>query len=177
MSWTTPIVQLTHNAARLHHSFRLQALASNLLGRAKDLASNEDLSSDVSFQLSLALASEQIKRAEQLLSTPEAEGNADAGEAVGLLNTANEVIANLSAEDNDPATESKEAAANQMQAQVPLAEHQFLHCSCMWLTRLLLAALPIAVQHHAAGTSMAMVVWRMMQTCDAQNADCTANAT
>ncbi|DBA83480.1 TPA: hypothetical protein ACH3X2_006411 [Trebouxia sp. C0005] len=95
-----------------------KALASNLLGRAKDLASNEDLSSDVSFQLSLALASEQIKRAEQLLSLPEAEWNADAGEAVGLLNTANEVIANLSAEENDPATESKAAAANQMQAQV-----------------------------------------------------------
>ncbi len=37
----------------------------------------------------------------------------------------------------------------------------------MWLTHLLLAALPIAVQHRTAGTGMAMVVWRMMQTCDA----------
>jgi len=27
----------------------------------------------------------------------------------------------------------------------------------MWLTHLLLAALPIAVQHHTAGTGMAMV--------------------
>ena len=64
------------------------------------------------------LANVWIKHAELLLATPEADAAVDAGEAVGLLNAANEVIANLSAEDDDPATKSKEAAANQMQAQV-----------------------------------------------------------
>lgn len=89
-----------------------------MLARAKDLANNEDLSSDVGFQLNLTLANVSIKHAEHLLAATEADAAVDIGEAIGLLNAANEVIANLSAEDDDPATESKEAAANQMQAQV-----------------------------------------------------------
>ena len=96
----------------------LQALASNLLGRAKDLANNEDLRSDVCFQLTLLLADKQIKRAQHLLATPQADGNVDATEAVDLLNTANEVLADLSSEDEGPNFELKAAAATQMQAQV-----------------------------------------------------------
>ena len=47
----------------------------------------------------------------------------------------------------------------------------------MWLTHLLLAALPVTVQQRTAGIGMAMVVWPIMQPCDSQNADCIPDAT
>lgn len=107
----------------------MQALASNLLGRAKNLANNEDLSSEVQFQLNLMLANAQVKRAEHVMATPQADCSPDSGEAVGLLNTANEIIANLESEEGDPEEASKAAAANQMRAQVLTVMQQLLHFS------------------------------------------------
>ena len=100
-----------------------KALASNLLGRAKDLASNEDLGYEVCFQLNLMLAHVHAKHACHLLSTPQANGTLDSGEAIGLLNAANEIIGNMTSDDEDPAVDDKIMAANQLSAQVCCATH------------------------------------------------------
>lgn len=97
----------------------MQALASNLLARAKDLASSEDLSVTTAFQLSLMLASIQTKRATVLLKADAPVAASGLTEAISLLNAANEVIVNLGADEDDPEVEAKVAAAQQMQAQVP----------------------------------------------------------
>ena len=110
----------------------LQALASNLLGRARDLASNEDLGCDVCFQLNLVLASVHATHAQQLLATPQADGTLNSGEAIGLLNAANEIIGNLSSDDDDPDTEDKITAARQLSAQVWQIPHM-LQCQILLL--------------------------------------------
>ena len=112
------------------------------------MANNEDLSSDVGFQLNLTLANVCIKHAEHLLGATEADAAVDIGEAIGLLNAANEIIANLSAEHDDPATESKEAAANQMQAQViVISLTVFCMTNHIGLRALLLVALTVRPVH------------------------------
>ena len=102
----------------LTHTLHLQALASNLLGRAKDLAANEDLGYEVCFQLNLMLAHVHAKQARHLLATLQADGTLASGEAISLLNTANEIIGNMTSDDEDPAVEEKVMAANQLSAQV-----------------------------------------------------------
>lgn len=88
------------------------------MGRARDLASNEDLGYEVSFQLSLMLAHVHAKHAQHLLTTRQADGTLESGEAIGLLNAANEIISNMSSDDEDPAMDDKIIAANQLSAQV-----------------------------------------------------------
>lgn len=102
----------------LTNTLHVQALASNLLGRAKDLAGNEDLGYEVCFQLNLMLAHVHAKQARHLLATPQADGTLASGEAIGLLNTANEIIGNMTSDDEDPGVEDKVMVANQLSAQV-----------------------------------------------------------
>lgn len=102
----------------MQHLLHLQALASSLLGRARDLASNEDLGYEVCFQLNLMLAHVHAKHAQHLLTTPQADGTLDSGEAIGLLNAANKIIGNMTSDDEDPAMDDKVMAANQLSAQV-----------------------------------------------------------
>ena len=96
----------------------LQALASNLLGRAKDLANNDNLSSDIQFQLNLMLATKEMEHAQHLLGTPQSDGTLNLDEAIGLMNNIVEFISSVESDDDDPAWESKAAAVNQMQTQV-----------------------------------------------------------
>lgn len=96
----------------------LQALASNLLARAKDLATSEDLSATTGFQLSLMLTNTQSTRAIQLLKADAPINSRDLTEAISLLTAANEIIVNIGADDDDPERDAKGAAAQQMQAQV-----------------------------------------------------------
>lgn len=90
------------------------------MGRAKDLASNEDLGYEICFQLNLMLAHVHAKQARHLLTTPQADGTLDSGEAIGLLNAANEIIGSMTSDDEDPAVERKVMAANQLSAQVAM---------------------------------------------------------
>ena len=92
-------------------------MASNLLGHAKDLAANEDLGCEICFQLNLMLANVHAKHAQHLLATPQADANAEIGEAVALLNAANEIIGLLSTDDEDPAMDDKITASRQLSAQ------------------------------------------------------------
>ena len=117
-AWQDVQQHLSPETHASHVVLQLQALASNLLGRAKDLASNEDLGCDVCFQLNLMLANVHATHAQHLLATPQADGTVNSGEAIGLLNAANEIIGNLSSDDDDPDTEDKITAARQLSAQV-----------------------------------------------------------
>ena len=117
--------------AEIHSSHLLQALASNLLGRAKELANNDNLRPDVQFQLNFMLANKELEQAEHLLAQSEADGSINFDEAVGLLNTINEFIGNVEADDEDPAWETKAAAVIQMQNQVLL----YLGLFCCMITQ------------------------------------------
>lgn len=93
----------------------LQALASNLLARAKDVATSDALNSSSCFHMSLALAKFHTDHAIELLQSN--KGN-DQTNAKGLLNAAAEIVNSLGGEEEDPNMSAKEAAAKQMQAQV-----------------------------------------------------------
>ena len=95
-----------------------QALASNLLARAKDLATSNDLSSTTTFQLSLMLANTQTNHATELLKADTRADHSAFTEAISLLHSANEVIGTLGADEEDPEMEAKTAAAHMVQAQV-----------------------------------------------------------
>lgn len=96
----------------------LQALASNLLARAKDLATSDELSSTTTFQLSLMLANTQTSHATELLKADAPADQSTFTDAISLLQSANEVVENLGADEDDPEVEAKTAAAHAMLAQV-----------------------------------------------------------
>lgn len=85
------------------------------------------------------LAHVHAKQARHLLATPQADGTLESAEAIGLLNAANEIIGNMTSDDEDPAVEDKVMAANQLSAQVAM-QQQLANCRtarlvriCVWL--------------------------------------------
>ena len=65
------------------------------------------------------LATKEMEQARHLLGTPQSDSTLNLDEAIGLMNNIVEFISSVESDEDDPAWESKAAAVNQMQTQVP----------------------------------------------------------